>query len=148
MTQRCRLTGSLYTTRGTQRRLGSNSSPCWGSNAYGQAAAPKGSFKSIAAGDYNSCGVRADGTVTCWGYTDTLGRWTPAQGAFTAISAGSFHACGVRTDGLVACWGHNMGGEASPPGGTFSAVSAGGYGSCGIRPDDELVCWGLSGYEQ
>ena len=100
------------------------------------------SFRSLSAGDDHTCGIRVDGTVTCWGYTDTLGHWTP-QGAHSRQSApAAFTHAGCGPTVAFACWGHNMGSESSPPGGNFKSVSAGGYSSCGVRTDDALVCLG------
>ena len=36
-------------------------------NTHGQASPPQGRFAAVAAGDELSCGLRGDGTVTCWG---------------------------------------------------------------------------------
>jgi hypothetical protein len=88
-----------------------------------------------------ACGVRADGTIACWG-DDSVGQATPPAGTFTAVSAGSSAACGLKTDGTIACWGDNSYGEASPPAGKFTSLSAGGNYACGIRADGTLACWG------
>ena len=40
---------------------------CWGRDAYGQARAPAGAFKSVSAGADHTCGVRTDEIVACWG---------------------------------------------------------------------------------
>ena len=43
---------------------------CWGSNNYGQATPPPGTFKAIDAGGLHTCAIRTDETVTCWGKND------------------------------------------------------------------------------
>ena len=43
----------------------------------------------------HSCGLRADGTVECWG-RDSRGQATPPSGRFTSVSAGTLHTCGLR----------------------------------------------------
>ncbi|MDE2822915.1 MAG: RCC1 domain-containing protein, partial [Chloroflexota bacterium] len=40
---------------------------CWGNDLYGQATPPEGEFASVSAGRFHTCGVRADGSVACWG---------------------------------------------------------------------------------
>ncbi len=40
---------------------------CWGRNAYGQANAPAGTYKAVAAGSFHTCAIRTDDTLTCWG---------------------------------------------------------------------------------
>ena len=38
-----------------------------GHNEHGQIDTPEGAFWYIAAGDYHTCGMRTDQTITCWG---------------------------------------------------------------------------------
>ncbi|MEP7188003.1 MAG: RCC1 domain-containing protein [Roseiflexaceae bacterium] len=60
---------------------------------------------SVGAGAYHTCGLRIDGTVSCWG-SNSDGQSNAPGGTFTQISAGGFHSCGVKTDGTLACWGY------------------------------------------
>ena len=62
-------------------------------------------FQQVSAGVDHTCGVRADGTLACWGRND-YGEATPPSGAFQEVSAGYAHTCGVRADGTLVCWGH------------------------------------------
>ena len=64
-------------------------------------------------GRFHSCGLRTDGTITCWG-SDIEGQLNAPAGQFSAVSAGGFHSCGLRTDGTITCWGNNDGGQADP----------------------------------
>ena len=130
---------------------------CWGSNsdahltwggpgttpepAYaGQAEAPSGTFIAVAAGGYHSCGVKTDGTITCWG-SNSAGQASTPAGNYTAVSAGRDHSCGLVTDGTIFCWG-GYGAHSQAPAGTFTAVAAGGNHSCGIDTDGTVTCWG------
>ncbi len=97
---------------------------------------------SVSAGDYHTCGVRANGAVDCWGGSGTSGHTTPPEGEFASVSAGGIHTCGVRTNGAVACWGFNSNGQSTPPGGEFASVSAGGIHTCGVRTNGAVACWG------
>ena len=71
---------------------------------------PRGTFKAVAAGARHSCGVRINGTITCWG-DNTYGQTEAPAGKFTAVDSGSQltseHGitCALRTDGTLACWG-------------------------------------------
>ena len=94
-----------------------------------------------AAGGYHTCGVKADGSVACWGYNG-YGQTTATAGAFLSVSAGYQHNCGVKADGGVACWGHNGYGQTSGPAGAFLSVSAGYQHSCGVKTDGNVACWG------
>jgi len=65
-----------------------------------------------------SCGIRTDGTITCWG-VDAHGQGNPPGGTnFQAVGTGNQFACALNTNGTVVCWGSDLDGRASPPGGT------------------------------
>src|SRR5579884_2980960 len=85
----------------------------------------------IAAGQYHSLALKADGTVWAWGsnnddqlgttasgscYTYSSGPCsaTPVQVPITnvvAIAAGQYHNLALRSDGTVWAWGYNSDGE-------------------------------------
>ena len=128
--------------------------------------------------EYLSCGIRLDGTLTCWlsledgGYSDTpeceevsfehadfgeirFTSCSPAilitpEGVFTAIS----RACAIAVDGTINCWHayfdfDNVEIHGPPPdGGTYKALSLGYTHSCAIRTDDTLTCWGRNEHGQ
>ena len=71
-------------------------------------------FTQISAGGDHTCGLRADGSVTCWG-GDFFGQSAPAAGTYTQISAGGIHTCGLRASGSVTCWGDNSAGQSTYP---------------------------------
>src|SRR5207248_95917 len=91
---------------------------CWGNNTQGQATPPAGTFTQVSAGGAagggygweffggvgHTCGVKADGTVACWGYNE-FGQATPPASTFTQVSAGGYDACGLQSDHSVTCWG-------------------------------------------
>ena len=101
----------------------------------------KTEFASVSAGANYTCGVRADGSVACWG-DDSWGKATPPEGEFVSVNAGSHNSCGVRVDGSVACWGFNYGGRATPTEGEFASVDVGGGHTCSVRADGSVACWG------
>lgn len=87
----------------------------------------------------NTCALRTDGVVICWGQGNLV---PPVAGLYTMISVGQSHACGVKTDGQLECWGENGSGQSAPPDGEFQSVSAGYVHTCGVRIEGEVECWG------
>ena len=110
----------------------------------GQSSPPSGTFSSVSAGSDHTCGVKANGSVTCWG-DDRQSQSSPPSGAFSSVSAGSGHTCGVKSDGSVTCWGYNFTDQSWPKlSGSFSYVSAGSRHTCGLKTDGTVVCWGYN----
>ncbi|MFN2225939.1 MAG: LamG-like jellyroll fold domain-containing protein, partial [Anaerolineae bacterium] len=73
-----------------------------------------GDYLQVGAGDWHTCGLKAGGTVACWG-DDHYGQVTPpahGPGDYLQVSAGDFHSCGLKASGTVACWGSNLNGQA------------------------------------
>lgn len=79
---------------------------------------PEVDFEAVAVGRSHSCGLRADGTVACWG-GNASGQADPPDGLFTVITAGYEHSCGLHRDGEIACWGGNRYGQLNLPDGRF-----------------------------
>jgi len=76
----------------------------------------------ISAGEYHTCVILDDGSVSCWGNNGdgrlgdgtTTNRLTPTQTSSlgtdrtaVAITAGYYHTCAILDDGSVSCWGYN-----------------------------------------
>ena len=104
-------------------------------------------FTAIDAGYAHTCGLRADGSVVCWG-DNQHGQAHALDGRFRAVSAGGNHSCGLRSDNTILCWGDNQYGQTGAPTGQFQAVSAGGDHTCGLRTDGTIDCWGYNGFGQ
>ena len=98
-------------------------------------------FTMIDSGYEHACGLRADGTVVCWG-NNSNGQAAAPEGSFSAVTAGIWHSCGLLTDQTVACWGTNDQGRTDAPGGTFDGLDTGTWHSCGVRTDQTVACWG------
>jgi hypothetical protein len=157
------LTSGAYHVCGL-RTDGTVACACW-DTGYGEAppetcSAPSDAFIQIAAGPpfdetygffsggAHTCGVRADGTIACWG-DNSYGQLTPPSGSFLQVTAGGAHSCGLRTDGTVVCWGEarpysSLTGPPAPPAGTFRQISAGSTYDCGVQTDESIACWTLS----
>ena len=120
---------------------------CWGGNSYGQLGIGAEvfsvntptvvngghTFVKMAVGDYHTCGLRADGTVWCWGLNlsgmsgvpedhavcGTISEDPcapePVQAApgmtFIDIATYRVHTCGLTAGGDVYCWGSNLYGQ-------------------------------------
>ena len=78
----------------------------------------------VSAGGFQTCALRSDGTVECWGSDSSgqLGNGNPLTNSstpvivsgltnVTQIAAGKYHTCALRNDGTVWCWGENAYGQ-------------------------------------
>jgi alpha-tubulin suppressor-like RCC1 family protein len=109
-----------------------------------------GFLPTLGAGFYHNCLVKADGSLSCWGYNNYSQASPPAGTDFLSVSAGGFHNCALKTDGSLACWGMDTYGQVSkrPLGNDFVAISAGYLHSCALKADGSLACWGYNYYGQ
>jgi alpha-tubulin suppressor-like RCC1 family protein len=161
---------------------------CWGDNRFGalgigptttaEVPTPRqitrpagGGWASVGAGLDDTCAIRADTTLWCWGedYDGQLGVnriteifrprpvTTPAADGWASIAVGPDHTCAVRTDSTLWCWGDDWAGQlgvgrtsdghlpeqvSSPATDGWAAVSAGAAHTCAVRTDGTLWCWG------
>lgn len=132
---------------------------------------PSGSWSSVAAGQYSTCGISTSGTLWCWGDNthgelgtgDTTSQLSPVRvGTATdwaSASVGGGSACGIRTGGTLWCWGDNSYGELGTGNTTnqlspvqigtaadWASVSASLDSACAVRTDGTLWCWGNNDY--
>lgn len=124
--------------------------------------------RDVAVGNYFSCALRSDSTVTCSGSNRTgqLGDGTtvsrtqhaPVKGltGVVRVWAGFGHACALRGDESLWCWGANSKGQLgdgvpkpmvtepirSTLSGPIAQLSGGVYHTCVLRPAGEVLCWG------
>lgn len=118
---------------------------CWGPDNYGQSGdgntgttatvphtAPvqvAGSWKFVARGDNQTCGIKTDNTGWCWGY-NYYGQLGNGIGSICHNTSGC--STGAREHGPVAIVG----------GGTWKFLSVGDRTSCGVKTDGTGWCWG------
>ena len=164
---------------------------CWGYNGYGSTGINNttgnslsptqvnggGSWKSVTSGMYQSCGIKSDDSVRCWGWNtngqlgdnSTTQRNVPTalsgggawKSVFTTFSNTGVHTCGIKSDDSLWCWGSNSSGmlgdnsttQRNIPtsvsgGGTWKSVWGGDAHTCGIKSDDSLWCWGNNSSSQ
>lgn len=145
-----------------------------GGHARLRRAAPRqgAQWVQVAAGDDNTCAIRTDGTLWCWGdnrYGQLgLGNQTgqdlpqqvstPAATGWARATSGFFHTCATRTDTTLWCWGDNYWGElgighhpdqhqpaqvTTPGPHEWASVRSSGQDTCAIRRTaGTLWCWG------
>jgi hypothetical protein len=108
-------------------------------------AAPAVPLRDVDLGEGIAIGIRADGTLTAWGYPVK-----PPTGSFVEVSAGRQCAIGIRTDGTLAPFGLNEYGRLDVPSGTFKRISAADatWHAAGIRSDGTVACWGFNNHGQ
>lgn len=156
---------------------------CWGDDFWGQlglgpedlsTVAPvrvggRSDWQIVVAGDDNTCGVTADGSLFCWGdnagYELGLGEDVSEAPIPTRVDAptrflpvldlAADHACAVDDTEALRCWGDNTsyqlglgeGVDAAPLPRPVSAephlsVATGDAFTCAIRRPGTLHCWG------
>ena len=112
----------------------------------------------ISSGEYDTCALRKDGTIVCWGAISD--KWEPPQDeTFIDILVGWFELCALRRDGSSICWdvSNNVGQVTSHEelypsahpdfvlfvNRRFTTVGIGEAGKCTIRGEDgAAICWG------
>lgn len=91
---------------------------CWGEVAFD---VPEGSFTAVSTSHYQTCAIRPDETLVCFGgegVDELEAEFGPNQaptGTFSQVSVSDYHTCGLATDGRVRCWGDNLFGHVNPP---------------------------------
>jgi alpha-tubulin suppressor-like RCC1 family protein len=116
----------------------------------------------LSTGQQQSCAIKADRTVACWGGVlsrDDGPHRRPAVVAgltdVLAVASGDEHNCAIRLDGKALCWGKNNQGQLGDGSKTPSdapvlvanladavALSLGNGFSCALKQDRTVVCWG------
>ncbi len=102
-------------------------------------------FTQVAVGNWHSCGLRDDGTVTCWGRGSTREGAAPA-GRFTHIAASGTRTCALDADREITCWGpgetthHEPLGQLSLPQ-TYTDLDMVDGRPCARTVDGMIECW-------
>ena len=126
-------------------------------------------FVDVVVGDNHTCGLRANGTVMCWGYNgegqlginDSFTRYSlypvevPNVTDAVAIAGASNITCILRRDSSMACWGYGSHGDGQGIVVKWGATTVPGLrdvvqmavsniGTCIINKIGYLVCWGVN----
>ncbi len=117
-------------------------------------------FRSIAAGGHQTCGVTVIGPAYCWGSNSggqlgdgtTNARNVPVQvaggHAFAVVRTGWFGTCGLREgSGDAWCWGRGQTNPTAVPGNrSFARLSVGVSHACAVTSSNAAWCWGENAY--
>src|SRR5579884_1174791 len=125
-----------------------------------------GTFTQISAGYGDTCGIKSNGSLLCWGYdaygqldgspnVSTASGAPSGLGTVTRVTAGGRHTCALKTNGSVLCWGDNTYSQlgtivsgtdtGTPPGGGSYAqlgLSSGQSHTCRMNPNGSIYCTG------
>jgi alpha-tubulin suppressor-like RCC1 family protein len=156
----------------------------WGRNPMGEAGLGPGlgqvreptrigtetDWVSLAASQHHACGVRAEGSLWCWGQNPffELGHADPMHVAFVpermgaesdwaSVGAGWFHTCALKRDGRLFCFGRAIEGQLGQGGSIdpileptlvespsrWQSLALGNFQTSGIDDAGALHCWGM-----
>ena len=115
---------------------------CWGPGTGGLNPS-HGSFVQVDTYGNHSCGLRAEGYVSCVGANGAGQTAAPQGEVFVQITTGESHTCGLYPDGTARCWGNPADGRTTVPAGEkFVFLDTFGTRTCGLRDDASIMCWG------
>ena len=116
---------------------------CWGANHHGQTKVPaQQTFLRVAAALQHTCGIRTNGSITCWGASAENELASPS-GIFRSISCGLCFCCAISVESKVSCWGCNKVSQtAAPTNDFFRQIACGFDHCCGITTQGKTKCWG------
>lgn len=124
----------------------------FGNNGYNQATPPSDLSSvvdvAIGQGTYgHAIALKADGTISTWGYYDGLVGLPSTATGLVAVAAGSVHSVALRSNGTVLGWGLNPDGQAAIPAALdgIVAVAAGWAHTLMLKADGSVVGVGGNG---
>ncbi|MSU60068.1 MAG: hypothetical protein EXS35_18175 [Pedosphaera sp.] len=124
----------------------------WGDNTFGQLNLPElTTALAVAAGEWHSLALFANGHVAAWGDNWNGQCNVPASlSNAMAIAGGGYHSLAIRTDGTVAAWGANDYNQSTVPAGLKNvfAIAAGSWHSLALKTDGTVVAWGDNAWGQ
>jgi alpha-tubulin suppressor-like RCC1 family protein len=131
---------------------------CWGDPLYGRlgfastakvavpTAVGSDSWIALAASDTNTCGIRSDGTLHCWGFTFTDIEQLSSETTWTSLATtpNDNEYWGIK-GGVPHSWSGNGRSKiptALPGASGWVALAANSAHQCGVRSDGTLHCFG------
>jgi alpha-tubulin suppressor-like RCC1 family protein len=120
---------------------GDRQAACADRSIRSDAPPPAVSFLAMDASHGDTCGVRTNGALSCWG--GRLAAMTPKDGRFLSVRVARDRACAIRDDGVLMCWQSALRrGTGAAPQGRYLSLDVGDRHACAIRSDGHAVCWG------
>ena len=140
------LLGSALTANGATRVV------AWGAGTHnwgydleaGQSIVPADltNAVAVAAGEYHSLALTADGRVVAWGWNGSGQTNVPPDATnVVAIAAGNLRSLALRADGTLVCWGGGYGmGVIHRT--NLAAIATGYFNDLGVKVDGTVMDWG------
>ncbi len=102
-----------------------------------------GDWVMVSASQRFACGLRVDGTISCWGQNDD-GQASPPSGTFVAVETLGSAGCGLRIDGEIQCWGNERAEELldDVPVGPWESFWCGSGDCVAMDATGSLAWWG------
>ncbi|HWA27796.1 MAG TPA: immunoglobulin domain-containing protein [Lacunisphaera sp.] len=115
----------------------------WGDNSYGQSTVPAnlGEVIAVAATDWSSYALRADGTVRVWGREASLSTPLATLNQIVAFAPGTSHVLLLRANGTVVSVGAASDTAVTSILRDIVGVAAAGSGNYALRADGTVVQW-------
>lgn len=116
---------------------------CWGNNSFGQTVPPSGTWLAIGFSDGTPCGIRTDGSMSCWGDDES-----PVYGAdsggrdFVDVGVRENYLCGLHEGGDISCYSV-AGKRWRNFAGTFIELEVGRSFACGRDAAGIVECFGM-----
>jgi len=119
-------------------------------NACKTSNAPAVALESLSLGVWGACGLKADGTMVCWGgqcgaNCNASGQFVAEQGTFSQVSTHSNSSCAIdKATKALKCWGCNDAGQLNMPqvGEGWKFVAVRNQITAGITTSGAAYVWG------
>lgn len=108
----------------------------------GQMEPPDEPLTSIDSSWFQSCGLRPDRTLVCWGWEWDM-QAERIGGEYLQVSVGHYLTCGLTVDREIRCWGINerLYDPGLPEGHTWVQVAVGANHACALDDEGHAICW-------
>lgn len=110
-----------------------------------------GAFREVTMGQGGlACGLKADGSLSCWSLSDNHAVPVSAARKFASLAStiGADGVCGLDLEGKVLCAEVAAPGsverrlDIQAPDDSFAMLATSGGGHCGVKADGTIRCWG------
>lgn len=98
----------------------------------------------VSLGESFGCGLRADGTISCWGANSEEQRTLALDRTYRDLACGAYHCCALDSAGALTCVGRNRDGQRASAPGPFVQVTAGDAHTCALDGQGNASCWGAN----